>query len=161
MADQAIGPQPGASPLWSSVEMLTATRRMVGREGPDGATSTSDGLARGRRDASSSIHARLPRCATPVTGGLAHDVGRSTSEADAVSRGIARAVVVSLAVAVAAGCANVQVSSPLDDPRAPATAAVKRCSPDDPNRSVWFCKVGQLIYNIVGSGQVSGGYTVR
>jgi len=66
-----------------------------------------------------------------------------------------------VAALLVAGCASVHVSSPLDDPRAPSTTAVKRCSPSDPDRSAWFCKVGQLIYNLVGSGQVGGGYTVR
>jgi len=58
------------------------------------------------------------------------------------------------------GCASVHVESPLDDPRAPKTT-IKRCSPSDPDRSDWFCKLGQLFYNIVGGMGVDGGYTIR
>jgi anti-sigma factor RsiW len=72
-----------------------------------------------------------------------------------------RAVALTLAALVVGGCATVHVASPLDDPRAPSTTTVKRCSPSDPDRSVWFCQLGQLLYNLVGAGQVDGGYTIR
>jgi hypothetical protein len=65
-----------------------------------------------------------------------------------------------LGALVVVGCATVHVASPLDDPRAPSTT-VKRCSPSDPDRSVWFCTLGQLLYNLVGAGQADGGYTIR
>jgi hypothetical protein len=98
-----------------------------------------------------------------VMGGGQAAIARTRAETRDAGASLRRpgALAIALAALLAAGCANVYVGSPLDDPRAPSTTAVKRCSPDDPNRSAWFCKVGQLIYNIVGGGQVSGGYTIR
>jgi len=73
----------------------------------------------------------------------------------------ASAALALLVLVGAGGCASVHVESPLDDPRAPSTTAVKRCSPSDPDRSVWFCKLGQLFYNVVGGMGTDGGYTIR
>ena len=70
------------------------------------------------------------------------------------------AVTVALTVLLVGGCSSVHVASPLDDARAPSAGPVKRCSPSDPNRSDWFCKVGQLLYNVFGARQVGGSYVI-
>lgn len=65
--------------------------------------------------------------------------------------------------AMLAGCATVQPARP------PASAfsssspsgAIKRCSPADPDRNAWFCVIGQLFYNVAGSVQPDGGYSIR
>lgn len=73
-----------------------------------------------------------------------------------------RAAAVALIAILAAGCAAVRIESPLDDPRAGhATGAIRRCSPADPDRSAWFCVVGQLLYNVAGGMQPDGGYSFR
>jgi hypothetical protein len=38
---------------------------------------------------------------------------------------------------------------------------IKRCSPSDPDRSAWFCFVGQLLYNVVGGMQPDGSDSLR
>jgi hypothetical protein len=54
-----------------------------------------------------------------------------------------------VAAALVAGCA----ASP-PGPRAAsvepgAEPAVQRCSPRDPDRSAWFCVIGQILYAVV------------
>ena len=74
------------------------------------------------------------------------------------------ACVVLAGVLLVGGCgASVQPSYPTSasggEPK-PA-GGIKRCSPSDPDRSAWFCVVGQLLYNVVGGMQPDGGYSLR
>ena len=39
--------------------------------------------------------------------------------------------------------------------------SIKRCSPSDPDRHVWFCVIGQILYGVAGGMQPDGGYSLR
>ena len=93
-------------------------------------------------------------------GGARKDAGRPRRAGSRRARDVVALAAAAFIVAGGSGCASVHVASPLDDPRAPSTA-VKRCSPSDPDRSAWFCVLGQFLYNLVGVMQPDGGYSLR
>ena len=78
--------------------------------------------------------------------GRAHGRGRTVSLAGRL-RG--RAVLLALMGLLVAACAS---RIPVYTPSHPAatSSTIKRCSPNDPDRDVWFCGIGQFLYYFVG-----------
>ena len=56
------------------------------------------------------------------------------------------------------GCAT---AAPPPSTAARESKSIKRCSPSDPDRQVWFCVVGQILYGVAGAMQPDGGYSLR
>ena len=54
-----------------------------------------------------------------------------------------RSILILLAAIVLAGCAT---TTPARTRTAQASEAPRRCSTADPDRGVWFCVVGQILY---------------
>jgi hypothetical protein len=75
-----------------------------------------------------------------------------------------RIAALGLVVVLAAGCALNARLQPSSDVAATVPApsgVIRRCSPSDPDRGVWFCVIGQTVYNIVAAITLNGGWNFR
>lgn len=75
-----------------------------------------------------------------------------------------RIAALGLVIVLAAGCAANARPQPSPNVAAavPASSGViRRCSPSDPDRGVWFCVIGQTLYNIAAAITQNGGWNFR
>jgi hypothetical protein len=58
-----------------------------------------------------------------------------------------------LAAILAAGCATAPPPASSVASDAPQGTGYRRCSAADPDRSAWFCVIGQIVYNVFAATQ--------